>query len=360
MLSYAQQAVLEVPVAGSAHRRRRRRSKRCCGAAWTPRRRRASSRPGSTRCATWRSRRRRWRWLERVWEKTRQRCPGLTLAEPDFITLALELAVRAGPAWEQILEGQQARIQNPDRKAQFEFVQAGALRRRRHPRRVLREPARREEPRPRDVGAPGPRLPAPSAARRVRGEAHRPSLELLREIQRTGDIFFPKRWMDATLSGHQSASAALMVSEFLKRVPKDYPERLRRIILSSADDLIARAPHPGTVNGGVLRTDASLSARRRHARTRLRALRRRTNRMPTTPTRSTATAANILRTSGRLFSRKPRYLAQATVGHRMQSACFEHVTAELEGRSQFRRPCRGHDSVNSAFRFGYAHTFRGV
>ena len=32
-----------------------------------------------------------------------------------------------------------------------------------------------------------------------------PSLELLQEIQRTGDIFFPKRWMDATLGGHRSA-----------------------------------------------------------------------------------------------------------------------------------------------------------
>ena len=35
-------------------------------------------------------------------------------------------------------------------------------------------------------------------------EAHaqrfvRPALDLLREIQRTGDIFFPTRWMDSTL-----------------------------------------------------------------------------------------------------------------------------------------------------------------
>ena len=78
------------------------------------------------------------------------------------------------------------------------------------------------------------------------------SLELLREIQRTGDIFFPKRWMDATLSGHQSASAARMVSDFLAALPPDYPERLRRIILSSADDLF-RAPDPGTVTAGVCR-----------------------------------------------------------------------------------------------------------
>ena len=47
----------------------------------------------------------------------------------------------------------------------------------------------------------------------------RPSLDLLRDIQRTGDIFFPKRWMDATLSGHSSAAASRMVSEFLASLP---------------------------------------------------------------------------------------------------------------------------------------------
>ena len=64
-----------------------------------------------------------------------------------------------------------------------------------------------------------------------------PSLLLLREIQRTGDIFFPKRWMDATLSGHQSPAAAATVKTYVDRLPPDYPERLRRVILSSADDL---------------------------------------------------------------------------------------------------------------------------
>jgi hypothetical protein len=28
-----------------------------------------------------------------------------------------------------------------------------------------------------------------------------PSLEMLWEIQKTGDIFFPKRWLDVTLGG---------------------------------------------------------------------------------------------------------------------------------------------------------------
>jgi aminopeptidase N len=78
-----------------------------------------------------------------------------------------------------------------------------------------------------------------------------PSLVLLREIQRTGDIFFPKRWMDATLSGHSSRTAAETVRAFLARQPAAYPERLRRIILSSADELFRAAGE--TNRGSTLR-----------------------------------------------------------------------------------------------------------
>ena len=65
----------------------------------------------------------------------------------------------------------------------------------------------------------------------------RPGLALLHDIQRTGDIFFPKRWMDATLGGHRSLEAARIVRSFLAGLSDSYPDRLRLIILSSADDL---------------------------------------------------------------------------------------------------------------------------
>ena len=47
--------------------------------------------------------------------------------------------------------------------------------------------------------------------------------------------------MDATLSGHSSASAALMVKTFMAELPPLYPDRLRRIILSSTDELFRAA-----------------------------------------------------------------------------------------------------------------------
>jgi aminopeptidase N len=176
-------------------------------------------------------------WLERVW-KTAETVPGLTLAEPDFITLALELAVREVPDWRQVLEAQAARIQNPDRKAQFEFVRP-ALAADVATRDAFFTSLRDVKNRGREtwvlqgLGYLHHPLRASSAEKHIVA-----SLELLREIQRSGDIFFPKRWMDATLSGHQSATARFVVSEFLRNLPKDYPERLRRVILSSADDLM--------------------------------------------------------------------------------------------------------------------------
>lgn len=68
-----------------------------------------------------------------------------------------------------------------------------------------------------------------------------PSLDLLWDIQKTGDIFFPKRWLDATLGSHQSAVVANTVRAFLKNLPPGYPDRLRNITLQSADELYRAA-----------------------------------------------------------------------------------------------------------------------
>ncbi|MDA0679106.1 MAG: M1 family aminopeptidase [Proteobacteria bacterium] len=61
-----------------------------------------------------------------------------------------------------------------------------------------------------------------------------PSLELLQEIQTTGDIFFPKRWLDTTLGNYRSVTAAHTVRTFLDERP-DFNEQLKMKILQSAD-----------------------------------------------------------------------------------------------------------------------------
>jgi aminopeptidase N len=59
----------------------------------------------------------------------------------------------------------------------------------------------------------------------------------VREIRDTGDIFFPKRWADAVLGGHRSADVGTAVRMFIDGLPDDYPERLRWVLLASADPL---------------------------------------------------------------------------------------------------------------------------
>ena len=165
--------------------------------------------------------------------------PGLTLAEPDEIVLALELAVREVPRWEEILRVQAVRTQNPDRKARFEFVMPAlsadpGVRERAFARLSFVENRRREPWVLESLQYLNHPLRETHARRFVL-----PALGLLREIQKTGDIFFPTRWMESTLSGHTSREVTNTVQDFLAR-ELDYPQRLRWTILTAADDLLRR------------------------------------------------------------------------------------------------------------------------
>jgi aminopeptidase N len=175
-------------------------------------------------------------WLARVWRHD-EKVPGLTLAETDEIRLAEELAVRGIDGASTILDEQYARTKNPDRKAQFAFVRPA----------LSPDPAQRD----RWFGALADvanRRREPWVLEGLRYLHHplresssekyiEPSLMMLRDIQRTGDIFFPKRWMDATLGGHRSPAAAAIVRAFVDGLPPQYPLPLRRVIQSSADEL---------------------------------------------------------------------------------------------------------------------------
>jgi aminopeptidase N len=175
-------------------------------------------------------------WLRRVWEQKEQ-VEGLPLAEPDYTNLALDLAVREVDGWRDILVTQLARIENPDRKGRFEFVMpalsADASERDRWFQALRDVRNRRREPWVLEgLSYLHHPLRAEASAKYVQ-----PSLELLWEIQKTGDIFFPTRWMNSTLSGHTSPAVAATVREFLARLPANYPPRLRNVILVAADEL---------------------------------------------------------------------------------------------------------------------------
>jgi aminopeptidase N len=177
--------------------------------------------------------------LERVWAR-QEKIPGLTLAEPDEASMALDLAVRGVPNATAILEEQRARFTNPDRQARFEFVMpalaASADTREQFFASLADVKNRRREPWVIEgLSYLNHPLRAAASTRYVL-----PALERLQEIQSTGDIFFPKNWMDASLTGYNTPQVAATIRSFLNERP-DYPLRLRRIILQAADDVFRAA-----------------------------------------------------------------------------------------------------------------------
>ena len=160
----------------------------------------------------------------------------LTLAENDLISMAQSLAVRLPDEAQDIVDIQVARTENPDNLRKLEFIAPS----------LSADPAVRDEffasladEANRSVESWVLEALA-NLHHPVRSEASEryilPSLELLQEIQVTGDIFFPKRWLDVTLRSYHSTSAVTTVRTFLAQRP-DYNAQLRMKILQAADML---------------------------------------------------------------------------------------------------------------------------
>ena len=178
--------------------------------------------------------------MRRIWIEE-QAVDGVTLSVPDFTALAAGLALRGVDDAETVLDRQAERITNPDRLARFTFTRPAlsadsAVRKRWF--EGLRDPGNRErEPWVlQGLGYLHHPLRATDSRRFIR-----PSLDLLQEIQRTGDIFFPGGWLDASLGGHNSSEVAAVVRRFLEGLDPDYPVRLQAKVLQSADMLFRTA-----------------------------------------------------------------------------------------------------------------------
>ena len=160
----------------------------------------------------------------------------LPLSENDLIALTQSLAIRLPTEAETIFAAQLARTENPDNKRRLEFI-APSLSADESVRDAffasLAE-ARQREVEPWVLEALE-NLHHP--LRIAQSESYLLlSLELLEEIQATGDIFFPSRWLDATLANHRSVSAVATVNDFLAARPA-YNAQLMAKILQAADPL---------------------------------------------------------------------------------------------------------------------------
>lgn len=161
------------------------------------------------------------------------------ISETDKIDLVCEIAVRDKKDIEHIIEKQINKISNPDRKRRFEFI-LPALSDDKDVRDDFFESLTLKENRSHEPWVI-------DALKYLNHPLHAhenlhylpESLSMIEEIQETGDIFFPKNWLDANLSGHSSVEARKIVENFLEENP-DLPYNLKLKILQSADMLFRK------------------------------------------------------------------------------------------------------------------------
>lgn len=172
--------------------------------------------------------------LYQVW-KNQQAPEGISLSEDDYTSLALSLALR-GDADSTILTVQHGRITNPDRKIRFEFIMP-ALSASKQQRDNFFASLKLLCNRSKESNVLAALYYLHHPLRQDTGIRYlQESLDMLEEIQATGDIFFPQSWLQGTLGSYQSREAAQIVREFLRKHP-DYNPKLSAKILQSADNL---------------------------------------------------------------------------------------------------------------------------
>ncbi len=158
------------------------------------------------------------------------------MSETDLTTLSYTLALRFPESAAAITARQRERITNPDRLAQYDYISPAVS-----PDAAVRDSVFRSL-----LVAENRRIePWASTALGLLNhpvrEVHalkyiRPGLEAMEEVQRTGDIFFPRNWAAALLGGLRSEEAAAEVDAFWND-NADYPVLLGSKIRQQADPL---------------------------------------------------------------------------------------------------------------------------
>lgn len=154
----------------------------------------------------------------------------------DYMTLAYELSLRYPELYDKIRTTQIERIADKERRRRFEYIIRSV-----NPDTASRDALFEE------LLEPENRRIEPWAATALSYLNHhsfadhavryiRRGLEELLEVQRTGDIFFPRNWVGALLGSHRSIEAYEEVERFLRENP-DYQPLMRNKILQAANPL---------------------------------------------------------------------------------------------------------------------------
>jgi len=173
--------------------------------------------------------------LFKIWSKELT-IKNLKLNDDDYTELAMDLALYNHPKNEQILKTAEEAITNTDKLNRFKFL-LPSISNNYETKKEFFESLKQEKNRAKESWVT-------NAMNNLNHPLHqkeslqylRNSLDLLDEIQKTGDIFFPKRWLSSTIGNYTSLEAYEILQAYLDANPKLKPS-LKSKVLQASDDL---------------------------------------------------------------------------------------------------------------------------
>jgi len=172
--------------------------------------------------------------IYKIWQQ-KQPPTGVKLNEDDYTALALSIALKSDTVT-SVLKQQEARITNIDRKNRLEFLMPALsldVAVRDEFFKSLQQPKNRAK----EAWVTAALSYLNNPLRQNTSLKYLPkSLDMVEEIQRTGDVFFPQSWLAAIFGNYQSKEAWQVVDAFLKAHP-NYNPKLKDKILQATDNL---------------------------------------------------------------------------------------------------------------------------
>ncbi len=173
--------------------------------------------------------------LYKIWKKDVV-ISNLKLNDDNFTELAMDLALYEHPESKNILEIAENAISNNDKLNRFQFL-LPSLSSDSNIKNTFFESLKLEENRAKESWVA-------NAMNNLNNPLHqkesikylRASLDLVDEIQKTGDIFFPKRWLSSTIGNYTSPEAYEILQRFLEENP-DLNPSLKSKVLQASDDI---------------------------------------------------------------------------------------------------------------------------
>jgi len=179
--------------------------------------------------------------MDTIYSVWRDRHPpeGVILTEDDYTNLAAALALRDYPDSKGILVEQLSRISNSDRRQRLLFLMP-SLSNNEVERDSFFFSLQQPESRRKEAWVLTALSYLHHPLRAATAKKYlQPSLDWLEDIQRTGDVFFPQSWLQASFGWCRTPAEAQIVRDFLKAHP-GYNPKLKAKILQ-ATDLLFRA-----------------------------------------------------------------------------------------------------------------------